>query len=284
MKKITLLVLLVMSLGVFAASTDLSAKGSLYVNPQGSKTNDFTLGQTDLFLSAANKDVSVSTVFALNTAVNPVTKYFVVETKVFGGKLQGGRINPIVSDYFAPGFYGDSSFFLATGYNMVGNGLSFETGAWTVAYTGAATLLNGPSTQVGKLGIAYNADKMGKYAIIMKQNKVAGLEYTDYDLLVEYGTAFGDLALTAQVLWGLQAQSAAQKQAIALYANYTVDAKQAVYGIYYDDLAGMTLTKALSLGYTYMVNSSVTAVVDYTNTMETASAGETVSVGLSFGL
>lgn len=291
MKKFTLLILLVFSLGVFAASVDLGAKGSLQLNPQANKDNSFVVGQTDVTFTAKNKDIAFNWILNLDAAnvafPAPDTKYAWVEGMLFGGKGQVGLINPIVASKMAPGFYATSAFFNV--FNMAGSGVSYETGDWTVAYTGAAALLdNGkandallPANEAGQLGVAYNAGEFGKYAIIMNQDKDATPASIGYDLYVELCKEFGALKVATQIAWGLQ-QSGAQNQLVALYANYKLDATQSVYASYIDDLADANTDQALSLGYGYAVNDSVTAIVDYTNNIGIGS--EDLTVGLNFVL
>ncbi len=282
---------MVFSLGVFAASVDLGANGSLQLNPQANKNNSFVIGQTDVTLAAANKNIAFNYVMRIDAAngvwTAPSTKYAFVSGKIFGGNGQVGLINPIVSSKFGGGFYGNSSFFAIAGNiaNMDGAGLSYATGPWTVAYTGAASLLSsgGATATSGKLGVAYQVCETGKVAIIMNDNKTALT--TGYDLYVEKSMAFGALDLSAQVMWGLQAQNVSVlKQIVAVYANYTLDKTQSVYATFIDDLTDVTTTKALSLGYAFAVNDSVTAIVDYTNDMSAAATNESATVGLNFAL
>ena len=280
MKKIVLSILIVFSLGVFAASVDLSGAGSVAFNPQANEANQFVPGQTDITLKTANKDISFIYVLNLDDSgilfmPNAESRYAFVEGKILGGVGQAGLISPIVSAGMAPGFYGNSAFFTVA--QMDGSGFSYATGPWTVAYTGAATILNDASqNEAGKLGVAYDAKDMGKYAIIMNQNKGTGTIV--YDFLMEYGTAFGALNVSAQVMWGLQ--GATQKQYVALYATYMLDKAQSVYATYADDLAGAVLAKSLSLGYEYALSNSTKAIVNYTNSMP----GEAVTVGLGFNI
>ncbi|MDD4527736.1 MAG: hypothetical protein PHF25_06870 [Candidatus Margulisbacteria bacterium] len=281
MKKIVLSILIVFSLGVFAASVDLGAKGSVQFNPQANKDNNFKSPETDITLVATNKNLAFN--YVMNNA--GTTRYIWVESKILGGMGQAGRISPIVSSKKSGGFYGDSAFFKEAGVDMVGSGVSWMTGPWTVAYTGAATLFDDgvalvpPATEAGKLGVAYNADKMGKYAIIMNQDKNAGT--IGYDLLVEYGMMLAGVDLSAQVMWGLQ--GAVQRQLMAVYAKYALDKTQSVYANYIDDLNNASsTTQALSLGYALALNDNLKAIVDYTNNI--ATTAEDFTVGLDFAL
>ncbi|MEI7942734.1 MAG: hypothetical protein WCH76_06160 [Candidatus Riflemargulisbacteria bacterium] len=281
MKKYIFLVLMVFSLGVFAASVDLGVKGSLQLNPQANKDNSFGIGQTDITLSASNKNIAFN--YVIN-AIGPVSKYAWVEGKIFGGTAQVGVISPIVSNYFGGGFYGDSEFFGVA--KMDGKGVSFATGPWTVAYTGAASLLNdgiSSTSTAGKLAVAYKVCDSSKVAIIMNDSKIA--KTTGYDLYVEKSMSFGALDLSAQVIWGLQAQNVSVlKQIFAVYANYSLDKTQSVFCTFIDDIADVRTVKSLSLGYAYAVNDSVTAIVDYTNDMSGVLTNENATVGLNFAL
>jgi hypothetical protein len=282
-KKYIFLVLMVFSLGVFAASVDLGVKGSLNVNPQANKPNNFAVGQTDVTLAAANKNIAFNWVFNLDSTLGaskaPTSKYAFVSGKIFGGTGEVGVINPIIASDFGGGFYGDSAFFGQ--FCMDGAGLSFATGPWTVAYTGAATLLNdGSSTLTGQLGVAYDVCDTGKVAVIMNQNKAAGT--TGYDLYIQKAMSFGALDLSTQIIWGLQ--SSAQKQLVAIYANYSLDKTQSVYFTYTDDLSEVSTitTKAYDAGYQFMVNESVTAIANFNSNL--ATDVQNLTVGLNFAL
>ena len=286
---------MVFSLGVFAASVDMGAKGSLQLNPQGNKDNKFTIGQTDITLSASNKNIAFNYVSRIDSASGaifpaPATKYAWVEGKIFGGMGQVGLISPIVDSTFGGGFYSDSTFSSVAGVNMYGAGACWMTGPWTVAYTGAASLLKGDSyytdTAKGKLGVAYNTCDTGKVGLIMVQDKtvanVAGK--IDYSLYVQKAMSFGALDLSAQIMWALQTQSTVSglgKQLVAVYANYALDKTQSVYCTFVDDLADVNAVNSLSLGYELAVNDSVKTIVDYT---DAAGSGQNVTVGLNFVL
>jgi len=243
-------------------------------------------GQTDLTLQAANDDVTVYWVadLASNQGVaapathTPKTRYAYVEGMVLDGKGIAGKISPLVS-CMGGGFYGDTAFF--TNANIDGAGVAYMTGPWTVAYTGAATILNGTNGangEVSDLAVAYDMTDTCKIGVIL--NDTVGTS-TAYNLLVEKTMMISDVTVEAQLLWGLVGTGTyTQTQLFALNLMY-----MDFYASLTDSLSNVGTGAALktySVGYDYALSNSSSLIADYTYDM--AASTKTATVGVNFTL
>ena len=292
MKKLTLLLLIVSSIGLFAADVNFNLKGAVQVSQlTNTDTQTMGLGEARATFMAKSGGTTLffitrlDKLYVASPVGTSVIDYLWVETMTAFGKLSIGKQRLGFAN--KAGYYRTSTFVAGTAQKGLGIALTTKVAGMgvKVQLLGDVFFLDeaAPSGE-GKSSLAALIDTGMPFGLkvggVFNNDNSTASNTSGMSVYAEGGTSVSGLNLFGQIFWDLSDDAAkaavfnvfgvtTARQWVNIYADYMISEAK-LYGSYLADLNKAVYENVMSAGISYPISGEVNGVIDYTSTKTAA--------------